>query len=102
MGRNTKPRIMFKTNEYYDGRVKSIAFSSGQRKATVGVMAPGEYEFNTQSAEQMKVVTGEMYVKLEGDSEYKIFKSGERFFIKENSKFNVKVEVETSYLCLYE
>jgi uncharacterized protein YaiE (UPF0345 family) len=34
---------MFKTNEYFDGRVKSIAFHGQEKPATVGVMAAGEY-----------------------------------------------------------
>ncbi|MBP1733586.1 MAG: hypothetical protein H6Q55_4015 [Deltaproteobacteria bacterium] len=33
---------MFKVNEYFDGKVKSIAFSPAEGPATVGVMAKGE------------------------------------------------------------
>lgn len=36
---------MFNTNEYFDGKVKSIAFESGEGRATIGAMAAGEYEF---------------------------------------------------------
>ena len=36
---------MFKTNEYFDGKVKSIALESSEGTATIGVMAKGEYEF---------------------------------------------------------
>ena len=32
---------MFKVNEYFDGKVKSLAFKSMEGQATVGVMAPG-------------------------------------------------------------
>ncbi|MEN9461547.1 MAG: hypothetical protein RIS84_1567, partial [Pseudomonadota bacterium] len=32
---------MFKTNEYFDGKVKSIAFQTAEYPATVGVMAVG-------------------------------------------------------------
>jgi uncharacterized protein YaiE (UPF0345 family) len=35
---------MFKVNEYFDGTVKSIAFGTAEGPATIGVMAPGEYE----------------------------------------------------------
>ena len=35
---------MFDVNEYFDGKVKSLAFTSGDDKATIGVMAAGEYE----------------------------------------------------------
>ena len=38
---------MFKVNEYFDGTVKSIAFGTAEGPATIGVMAPGEYEFGT-------------------------------------------------------
>jgi uncharacterized protein YaiE (UPF0345 family) len=30
-------------NEYFDGNVKSIGFQTETLRATVGVMAPGEY-----------------------------------------------------------
>lgn len=40
---------MFKTNEYFDGNVKSIAFTAANGHATMGVMAPGEYEFGTST-----------------------------------------------------
>jgi len=37
--------IMFKINEYFDGKVKSIAFETTATPATLGVMAAGSYEF---------------------------------------------------------
>ena len=36
---------MLKVNEYFDGKVKSIGFANAGGNATVGVMAPGEYQF---------------------------------------------------------
>ncbi len=36
---------MFKINEYFDGKVKSIAFETTATPATLGVMAAGSYEF---------------------------------------------------------
>lgn len=41
---------MFKVNEYFDGTVKSIAFGTAEGPATIGVMAPGEYESAPASA----------------------------------------------------
>ena len=38
---------MFKVNEYFDAKVASIAFQADTKPATVGVMAPGDYEFGT-------------------------------------------------------
>ena len=42
---------MFKTNEYFNGNVKSIAFITKEGPATIGVMAIGEYEFGTSTVE---------------------------------------------------
>jgi uncharacterized protein YaiE (UPF0345 family) len=45
-------------NEYFDGKVKSIAVNGGDLPATIGVMAPGEYTFETSQREYMTVVEG--------------------------------------------
>ncbi len=55
---------MFKTNEYFDGKVKSIAFETSNKPATVGVMAAGEYVFNTDAKEKMTVISGELSILL--------------------------------------
>jgi hypothetical protein len=92
---------MFKTNEYFDGKVKSIAFSAGAGPATVGVMAPGDYEFGTAKKEIMSVVSGQLTVKLPGETVWKDFPKGATFTVPPNSKFQLKVAEETAYLCLY-
>lgn len=92
---------MFKVNEYFDGKVKSIAFSSPEGPATVGVMAPGDYEFGTASVEIMSVTSGTMDVKLPGSEEWQTIKTGESFEVAANVKFGVRIQVETAYLCLY-
>ncbi len=92
---------MFKVNEYFEGKVKSIAFNSDSGPATIGVMAAGEYEFGTSTKEIMTVITGRMVVKLPGCDEWKEFKAGERFEVPPNQKFQLRIPVETSYLCRY-
>lgn len=92
---------MFKVNEYFDGKVKSIAFSTPEGPATVGVMATGEYEFGTSTVEIMTVVSGAMDIKLPGTEVWKTIKAGESFEVAANVKFGVRMQVETAYLCLY-
>ncbi len=92
---------MFKSNEYFEGKVKSIAFSSDEGPATVGVMAVGEYEFGTDSIEIMTVVSGSMEIKLPKSSDWKTFKAGESFEVAKGVTFGVRIAAETSYLCLY-
>ena len=60
---------MFKSNDYFDGKVKSIAFTNEKGSATVGVMAVGEYEFGTDTIEIMTVVSGSMDIKLPHSNE---------------------------------
>jgi len=92
---------MFKTNEYFDGKVKSIAFASEEGPATIGVMAAGEYEFGTSTKEIMHVVSGAMDVKLPGSDTWQTMKPGSSFEVAANAKFGVRITGDTSYLCLY-
>lgn len=93
---------MLEVNEYFDGKVKSIAFQSKTLPATVGVMAPGEYEFGTSQKETMTVVSGELVVRLPGASEWQTFAAGTHFIVEANTKFQLEVAVDTAYLCTYE
>ena len=92
---------MFNVNEYFDGNVKSIGFNLEGSPATIGVMAAGDYEFSTSKLEIMNVVAGELKVKLSENSDWEIYKSGTNVTVSANSKFQVKVEVDTVYLCEY-
>ncbi|MFZ4521786.1 MAG: pyrimidine/purine nucleoside phosphorylase [Bacteroidales bacterium] len=92
---------MFKTNEYFDGKVKSIAFKSPDGPATMGVMAPGEYEFGTSTVEHMTVISGMMVVQLPGEHEWKEFKPFEMFVVPKDSKFKLRIAADAAYLCLY-
>lgn len=89
-------------NEYFDGKVKSIGFQTKTLPATVGVMAVGEYIFSTSKKEVVTVVSGCLIVKLPGSTEWKDYKVGDSFEVAANESFNLKVEEETAYLCIYE
>lgn len=92
---------MFKTNEYFDGNVKSIAFENAEGPATLGVMAPGEYEFGTSTVEYMTVISGSMTVKLPGNEEWKTFKAGKTFIVEKDKKFQLQISQASAYLCVY-
>jgi uncharacterized protein YaiE (UPF0345 family) len=89
-------------NEYFEGNVKSIAFDGGDLPASVGVMSPGEYTFDTSQKEYMSVISGELVVKLPHSEEWKSYLSGESFTVEANQSFDLKVPAETAYLCKYE
>ena len=93
---------MLKVNEYFDGKVKSIGFQTSTLPATVGVMAAGDYEFGTSQKEVMTVVSGSLTVKLPGNETWQVFNAGDDFEVAANTKFQLKVVVDTAYLCTYE
>ncbi|MER5964739.1 pyrimidine/purine nucleoside phosphorylase [Streptomyces sp. NPDC002057] len=92
---------MFTVNEYFDGSVKSIGFTQEQGPATIGVMAPGAYEFGTAAPEIMHVVSGALTVSLPGATTWETFAAGDRFEVPGDSRFRIEVAVETAYLCEY-
>ena len=85
---------MLKVNEYFEGKVKSIAVENAQGKSTVGVMDVGEFEFGTNTIEHMTVITGLLTVLLPNATEWKDYQA--------NTIFKLKVPQQTAYLCRYE
>ncbi|MDD9157814.1 pyrimidine/purine nucleoside phosphorylase [Aliivibrio sp. S4TY2] len=92
---------MLTVNSYFEDNVKSIGFVQKNNSISVGVMLPGNYTFGTNAAEKMSVITGALTIKRSTDADWVVFSSGEDFSVEGNSSFDVKVEVETAYLCEY-
>lgn len=93
---------MFKVNEYFDGKVASIAFQTETLPATVGVIGPGEYSFGTSQKETMTVVSGHLEAKLPGQADWRGYGQGESFEIAAGERFEVRTQTDVAYLCLYE
>ncbi len=92
---------MLKVNEYFDGKVKSIGFATATLPATVGVMAPGEYDFGTSELETLTVVSGALTVRLPGQTDWQTFNAGNTFTVAAGQRFQLQVAVATAYLCTY-
>lgn len=92
---------MFNVNEYFEGNVKSIGFTAPSSKASVGVMAAGEYEFGTATIELMTLVAGEWDILLPGATEWQSFDVGETFTVAKDEKFKLNVKTDSAYLCEY-
>lgn len=92
---------MFKTNEYFEGKVKSIAFENESGKYTIGVMDNGEYEFGTSSNEEMTVISGKLKLMMPGQESWTSYESGSSFIVNSGIKFKVKSIGVSSYLCKY-
>jgi purine/pyrimidine-nucleoside phosphorylase len=94
--------VVKEANIYFDGKVTSrtVVFADGTRK-TLGIMMPGEYNFNTGSAELMEILSGELTVLLPGSSDWVDVKGGAAFEVPENASFKMKVTQLTDYCCSY-
>jgi len=94
--------VVKKANVYFDGKVTSrtILFADGSKK-TLGVMLPGEYEFNTADREQLELLSGELEVMLPGTAVWKTVSGGESFEVPGDSKFGLRVMTLTDYCCSF-
>jgi len=94
--------VIKKANVYFDGKVTSrnVLFADGTRK-TLGLMLPGDYEFNTGAAEVMELLNGEMKVLLPGASEWQAFSAGQSFRVPASSSFKLLLEGIADYCCSY-
>lgn len=92
---------MLKVNEYFDGKVKSIALDNSDGVSTVGVISIGEYEFGTSTKEHMHIISGSMDVLLPESLTWKMYKGGDVFRVEKNKKFKVKATEPVAYLCKY-
>lgn len=91
-----------KANIYYEGNVTSrtLLFPDGSKK-TLGIMLPGEYEFETESEEQIEVLQGMAFFKLPRSKRWKVFKEGDSLTIPPKSRFKVKIKRLLDYCCSY-
>jgi purine/pyrimidine-nucleoside phosphorylase len=92
---------MIKVNEYFGGKVKSLALQLIDGPATIGVIVPGEYEFGTSTKEIMSVTAGTLEVQLPDKSDWKTYKQGSSFEVATGKKFKVRCISNVAYLCLY-
>jgi hypothetical protein len=90
---------MLKHNTYFEGKVQSVGFERSGRRATVGVVAPGEFHFGTDGAERMTVISGELWAKLPGEGAFRPFPAGTAFEVPAKSGFDVKATAPAAYLC---
>lgn len=89
-------------NVYFDGKVTSrvVTFADGSVK-TLGIMLPGEYEFETVKPEFMEITSGELSVQLPGIDEWVAVAAGQSFNVPGEAKFRLKVRTVTDYCCTY-
>jgi uncharacterized protein YaiE (UPF0345 family) len=90
---------MLTHNSFFEGKVQSVGFERNGRRATAGVVAPGEFHFDTEAPERMTVTSGELWARLPGDPGWRPFPAGTAFEVPAKSGFDVKAAAPAAYLC---
>ena len=99
----TQVTAVCKANIYFDGRVVShtLRFSNGSKK-TLGLIYPGNFEFKTDAAERMDIISGECRVRQAGQSESKTYRNGDTFNVPAKSSFEISVATGIAeYVCSF-
>jgi purine/pyrimidine-nucleoside phosphorylase len=89
-----------KHNSYFDGKVQSLAVSTPEGPATVGVIEPGKFTFKTDAEERMHIVAGILKAKLPGGA-WQAYTPGQSFVVPAKSAFDVEAAADVAYLCHY-
>ncbi len=94
--------VVKKANVYFDGKVTSrtVLFPGGEKK-TLGIMLPGDYEFDTAKKELMEILAGDLEILLPGEKKWKTVRGGESFEVPPKSSFKLKIKSVTDYCCSY-
>jgi purine/pyrimidine-nucleoside phosphorylase len=94
--------VVIEANVYFDGKVSSrtILFPDGSKK-TLGLLLPGEYHFNTDAPEHMKITEGVVEYRLsDSDDWIKVEPYGE-FNVPGNSSFDIRALEIVDYCCSF-
>ena len=94
--------VVKKANVFFDGNVvsRTIIFPDGSKK-TLGFMQPGSYTFNTEAAEVMEFLSGELTVELPNTKDLLTISGNGSFNISANSSFTMHVTKHADYCCSF-
>jgi uncharacterized protein YaiE (UPF0345 family) len=90
---------MLKHNTYFDGKVQSVGFERNGRRHTVGAIDAGEFHFGTDGAERMSIVDGEVFVRIDGATEWTHYPAGTAFEVGQKSGFDIRAAAPAGYVC---
>jgi uncharacterized protein YaiE (UPF0345 family)/heme-degrading monooxygenase HmoA len=85
---------------YHGGNVQSLAFDTSVGPATVGVIRPGRYSFTTSQREHVRVVSGELRVRLPKQG-WQHVGTSESYTVPAGVTFEVEADANAAYLCTF-
>ncbi len=91
---------MIKHSNYFEGKVQSLGMNTKEGYATVGVIEPGAYTFNTASEEHLTIIEGTIKAKLPG-KDWTEVRTGEKIIVQANASFEIEATEDAAYICFY-
>lgn len=92
-----------KANVYFDGKCISHSFTQADgSKQSVGVVLPSELTFTTGAPEVMLCVGGSCEYRLAGNEQWHTSTVGQKFSVRGNSSFDIRVTDAYHYICQYD
>lgn len=85
---------------YCDGRVQSLALTTPDGPATLGVITPGRFTFTAERRESVRVLSGELRVRLPGEGWTRVTAGG-TYVVPSGLTFDVEADADAGYLCVY-
>lgn len=89
-----------KHNSYFEGKVQSLGLNTPDGPATVGVMEPGQFTFQTDAEERMQIVAGSLKAKLPGAT-WQTYSKDQAFVVPAHASFEIEVSSAMAYICYY-
>ena len=92
--------VKVSVNIYYDGSVQSrtLRYPDGTVR-TLGVYLPGEFVFHSECPETVRITSGCVDVLFPTDKKWREVKTGQIYEVPANTRFKVRCEVVTEYIC---
>ena len=93
---------MYEIRKYHGDRVMSLTYDDENQSFSVGIIAPGEYEFGAIRKEIFTVTSGEISMRAEPGTDWMTYGVDETFSVPDHKDFSLKVDFVSSYICHYE
>jgi hypothetical protein len=94
--------IMYELKKYHGDKVMSLTYEDESNSFSVGIIAPGEYEFGAIRKEIFTVTHGRISAWHEDADGWSTFGKDEQFTIPGQRNFKLKVDGISAYICHYE
>ena len=93
---------MFELRKYHGDKVMSLTYDDKVQSFSVGIIAPGEYQFGSLKKEIFTVISGKIGFWVEGGKDWTTCDLNETFTVPEGKNFKLTVIETSAYICHYE